>query len=63
MFTGQELRVSTLAQRLGLRLIHPVADADDARYQLVEAHTMTPIWPGAGAPLSELDDWLQFPWE
>ena len=63
MLAVHEQRVRTLAQRIGLRLIRPVADADHTLYQLVEANTMTPIWPGAGARLSELEDWLHFPWE
>ena len=63
MVAVHEQRVSTLAHRVGLRLIRPVAAADQSLYQLVEANTMAPIWPGGGAQLRELEDWLHFPWE
>jgi hypothetical protein len=67
MLAVHENRVSTLAQRAGLRLIRSGtsadADTDDALYQLVEATTMTPLWPGRGGELGELEDWLHCPWE
>lgn len=53
--------VRTLAQRAGLQLVR--SDSDDALYQLVEVTTMTPLWPGPGGELRELEDWLNCPCE
>ena len=58
-----EERVGTLAQRAGLRLVRADADAEVSLYQLLEPTTMTQLWPGRGAELGELEDWLQCPWE
>ena len=63
MLAVHEERVGTLAQRAGLRLIRTDADAQESLYQLVEATTMTPVWPGHGGALGELEDWLHCPWE
>ena len=62
MHADYEERVGTLARRVGLRLIRADAD-DDALYQLVEATTLTPVWPGRGGELGQLEDWLHCPWE
>jgi hypothetical protein len=61
MLTMYEEWVRTLAQRAGLQLVR--SDPDDSLYQLVEVTTMTPLWPGRGGELGELEDWLNCPWE
>jgi hypothetical protein len=67
MLAVHEDRVSTLARQAGLRLIRAGAsadaDTDDVLYQLVEATTMTPVWPGRAGALGDLEDWLHCPWE
>jgi hypothetical protein len=61
-----ERRVSTLAHRIGLALARsPEADST-VLYHLIEPQAMVAIYPGGnceGASLSELEDWLGFPWE
>ncbi|MGD8275334.1 MAG: hypothetical protein PVJ30_05195 [Thiohalocapsa sp.] len=62
----QEHHVSTLAHRIGLRLVQPPTQSGLALYRLVEPSSMQPIYPAGGpdgAPLADLEDWLQFPWE
>ncbi len=62
----QEHRVSTLAHRIGLRLVQPTGETGSTTYRLVEPMSMQPVYPGGdagGAALEELEDWLQFPWE
>lgn len=62
----REHEVSTLAQRIGLRLHQRDTATDDDLYQLIEPLTLQSVYPGgssSGARLEELQDWLQFPWE
>ncbi len=62
----REHAVSTMAHRIGLRLVQPADDAGVSLYQLVEPSSMQPIYPGGGqngVALEELEDWLSFPWE
>ncbi|WP_295887981.1 hypothetical protein [uncultured Thiohalocapsa sp.] len=62
----REHHVSSLAHRIGLRLVKPEAEADTRLFRLVEPLSMQPIYPAGetgGVELDELEDWLQFPWE
>jgi hypothetical protein len=62
----REHQVSTMAHRIGLRLVKPVQQGDDSLYRLVEPFSMQPVYPGgseSGVRLAELEDWLAFPWE
>ena len=62
----REHHVSTLAHRIGLRLMQPPLEADAPLYRLVEPMSMQSVYPGGdtpGATLDELQDWLEFPWE
>jgi hypothetical protein len=62
----REHQVSTMAHRIGLRLLQPPGEAGVSLYRLVEAFSMQPVYPGGNVPgvaLDELEDWLSFPWE
>ncbi len=62
----REHQVSTLAHRMGLRLVQPVKQGGESLYRLVEPFSMQPVYPGGnelGVGLDELEDWLAFPWE
>ncbi|MCF7982847.1 MAG: hypothetical protein K9L70_00435 [Thiohalocapsa sp.] len=62
----REHHVSTLADRIGLRLVQPAVRNKIPLYRLVEPSTMQPVYPGGSEPgvaLEELADWLEFPWE
>jgi hypothetical protein len=66
MSAVREHHVSTLAHRIGLRLVQPADEAGTAMYRLVEPMSLQHVYPGGngpGAELEELEDWLQFPWE
>ena len=66
MHAIREHQVSTLAHRIGLRLVQPALEAGTPLYRLVEPMTMQSIYPGGDTPgvtLDELRDWLEFPWE
>jgi hypothetical protein len=62
----REQQVSSMAHRIGLRLMQPADEQDSTLYRLVETYSMQPVYPGgaeAGVGLDELEDWLRFPWE
>ncbi|WP_058554304.1 hypothetical protein [Thiohalocapsa sp. ML1] len=62
----REHQVSTMAHRIGLRLVQPADERDLSLYRLVEPSSMQPVYPGGGelgVGLDELEDWLRFPWE
>jgi hypothetical protein len=61
-----ERTVRKMALRVGLEVISSADTPTSALSQLIEPESGVPVFPAGntgGACLSELEDWLQFPWE